>query len=234
MYYTKKFTLDKNSFDSKGNIYPYYVLDIFEKAAAEHGNLLGAGEEQMKEKNLFWVISGILYQVLGTVKPNEELIIRTWPLKPEKINFRREYVIYNSEGEKIIKGSANWLTIDRNTRRLVPGVDVFGEREFSDTVNFEGRIPRLRNFDGGKKIMDITPREEHIDSNGHVNNKHYTTFIYNALSGFSGVIAKFQIEYAAEIMPGDKVSVFTFIKDNETFIKGESEKLNFSSKISYL
>lgn len=233
MVYTEEFILDRNAFDGKGNIYPFLILDIFEKAACGHAETIGVGADEMAKKNLFWIISSILYEVTGDVICGEKLVIKTWPLKPKLLFNPREYVIYNSKGETVVKGSANWLTIDRETRKLNMSKDVFPEMEFLTETNFAGKIPRLRNFDGGKKVMEVVPSEKHIDSNGHVNNKHYTTFIFDALSGFKGKIKTFQIEYVAEIMPDDKVFISTVENGNETLVKGESDKLNFSSKIVY-
>lgn len=233
MIYENEFNFTKESFDIKGNVHPFYILDIFEKGASAHGERIGVGEEKMCKKNLFWIISRIKYEVLKPVKPNETYIIRTWPLKPTKLNFQREYLICDKEGNEFIKGTANWLTIDRTERKLVIGADIFPEMEFCDKENFSSKVIRLRDFDNGEFKKEITLTKEHIDSNGHVNNKHYTTFIEDALGGFSKEIKTFQIDYVAEIMENDKVSVYTLTENEIIFAKGESDKRNFIAKIEF-
>lgn len=233
MIYENKFTFTKENFDIRGNVHPFYILDIFEKSASAHGERIGVGEEKMSKNNLFWIISRLKYEVLKPLKPDAEYIIKTWPLKPTKLNFQREYLILDMDGNEVIKGSANWLTIDRKERKLVIGADVFPDMEFCENVNFSSKIIRLRDFDNGEFQKEITLTKEHIDSNGHVNNKHYTTFIEDALGGFLKEIKTFQIDYVAEIMENDKVSVFSSYEDGKILVKGESDKRNFIAKIEF-
>ena len=234
MYYYKNFTFAKEDFDNKGNILPFAVLDIFEKGAVAHGELLGAGEEAMKKKNLFWIISRLKYKTLCAVTYGEELTLKTWPLKPELTGFLREYLILNKKGETVIKGSANWLTLSRDERKLKIGQEVFPAMEFSSEVNFGKKIPRLRDFLNGEFIKEITPQAVNIDFNGHVNNKHYTSFILDALNGFSGIIDTFQIDYVQEIMPDDKVGIVISKSEKEVLVKGENkDKKHFYAKINY-
>ena len=185
----------------------------------------------MKEKNLFWIISRIKYEVLKPLKADTEYVIKTWPLKPTKLNFQREYLILDKDGSEVVKGSANWLTMDRATRRLVIGAAVFPDMEFCDAENFSSKVMRLRDFDNGEFKKEITLTKEHIDSNGHVNNKHYTTLVEEALNGFSSTLKSFQIDYVAEIMENDKVSVYTLNENEAIFVKGETDKINFIAKI---
>lgn len=233
MIYENKFVFPDKSTDKRGNIRPFYILDIFEKSASAHGEIIGAGEEKMREKNLFWIISRIKYEVLKTIIPNTEYIIKTWPLKPTKLNFQREYLICDREGNEVVKGSANWLTMERTERKLVIGADVFPEMKFYDKVNFTKKVQRLRDFEDAKFISALTPNKNHIDSNGHVNNKHYTTFIEDALGGFLQEIKTFQIDYIAEIMENDNLSIYSFSDNEKTLVKGESDKINFIAKIEF-
>ncbi len=234
MYYTDTFIYGKEDFDEKGNLLPYKVLEVFENGAIAHGELIGVGEKAMREKNLFWIISTLKYQVLRAVPANERLTLKTWPKKPGLVSFQREYLILNQNGEIVIKGSANWLTISRDERKLKAGQKIFPDMEFSDEVTFLKKIPRLRDFDNGILLNSVIPEPCHIDSNGHVNNKHYTSFILNALKGFSGIIDTFQIDYVQEIMPKDKVDIIILNRENEVLAKGEgADKKHFYAKIQY-
>ena len=233
MIYENEFNFSSECFDNKGNVRPFYILDVFEKSATAHGEIIGVGEEKMSKKNLYWIISRIKYQVLNQINPCETYIIRTWSLKPTKLNFQREYLILTKDGKEVIKGTANWLTIDRTDRKLVIGADVFPKMDFCDKVNFSDKVQRLRDFENAEFKMKIIPNKNHIDSNGHVNNKHYTTFMEEALGGFFGKIKTFQIDYIAEIMESDELSVFAFSDNEKTLVKGESDKRNFIAKIEF-
>lgn len=234
MYYEEKFCFTNDSFDNKGNIFPFFILKIFEKAACIHGEKLGVSFSDLIKKNLLWIVSQIKYQVIKSILPNEELTIKTWPLEPKRLGYTREYLVTNQTGEIVIKGSSNWLTIDSEDRKLRIKENVFPKMEYMTCENFGGKIPRLRETGEFIKVNDIVPDKTHIDSNGHVNNKHYTTFISDAIKEFDGVIGTFQIDYIKEIMPEDKVSVYVLKNENETMIKGgEDNNKNFVAKIEY-
>ena len=234
MYYIKEFLLEEKDFDLYGNLLPFKVFDIFEKGATTHGELLGVGEKTMSEKNLFWVISQIKYKVIKNPKPEDRVVLKTWPIEPSGIGFLREYLILDSLGETLIMGSANWLTISRDDRKLKIGERVFPEMEFSKELNFGKKIPRLRETSTMEKVYSVTINKNHIDSNSHVNNKHYTTFIKDALGGFTGEIDLLQIDYIQEIMPDDSVEIFLCKNDKEYLIKGESNlKKHFLAKVIY-
>lgn len=233
-YYYEKFTLSDEDFDKQGNLLPFKILEIFEKGAIAHGELLGAGEAAMKEKNLFWVISRLKYKVLKPADKKGELTLKTWPLKPSFAGFLREYVLYDENEEAVIKASANWLTLSRDERKLKLGQQVFPDMEFSDEINFDKRIIRIRDFEG-EPVKNIIPKKEYIDSNGHVNNKHYTDFMLEALDGLSGVVDSFQIDYVQEIMPSDKVEISVARNENEVLVKGEGNgKKHFFGKIIFM
>lgn len=234
MYYTEKFTFSEDAFLENGNILPFHILKVFEDAATAHGELIGVGENRMKELNLYWIISQLKYKVLKNISKGEELTIKTWPIKPGGIGFLREYLILDKNGDTVIMGSANWLTIGREDRKLKIGQKVFPPMEFSDEINFSNKIPRLRDFPGGEYAKSIIPESFHIDSNGHVNNKHYTSFIKNAIGGFIKAIDTFQIDYVQEIMPEDEVDMIVLKNENEVLIKGENkDKKHFYAKIEY-
>lgn len=234
MYYEEKITFKNECFNKKGNILPFFILEIFERVACVHGEKLGVGFSDLREKNLLWIVSQIKYQVEKSIIPEEELTIKTWPLEPKRVGYGREYLIKNRGGEIVIKGSSNWLTIGSDDRKLKIGENVFPEMEFLTDTNFNGKIQRLREAGDFVKVNEVIPEKCHIDSNGHVNNKHYTTFILDALKEFDEVIDTFQIDYIQEIMPEDKVSVYVLKSEKETMLKGgEEDKKNFLAKIIY-
>lgn len=233
MIHYENFTLPKEAFDNFENPLPYYILEIFEKGACEHGVRLGVSFEDMRKRELMWVIASTYYEICGKITPDEEYKLKTWPVKPGRIGYEREYLILDKEDKVIVKGTSNWLTTGLIDRKLKLGVNVFGIREYHDERVFGEGIKRLREEDSFPS-KEITPSDEHIDSNGHVNNKHYTTFLYDALGGFSGKVKSFDINYVTEIMPGDKVMVSVKKEEGYDFIKGEvNGSKSFLAKINY-
>lgn len=86
--------LRTSDFDCNRKILPSAVLDIFQEAAGIHGELLGVGFEDMLKRELFWVLTKVRFEILEDVKMHQQIKIKTWPLPPQKICYRREYIIF--------------------------------------------------------------------------------------------------------------------------------------------
>lgn len=235
MKHTLELKLPENSIDDKGNILPDVVLNIFQEAANVHGRMLGVSFEEMLKKNLLWVITRIKYEVLADINSGQEIMVTTWPLKPSRIGYERDYIISDKSGKVIIKGTSNWALIDANTRRLSFADNLYNCSDYCEERAFENKSKRIRNFDSENKTGDIIPDESMIDLNNHVNNTYYASFARKALGGFSGKINAFQIDYHREVLCGQQISMFVYESENVTLVKGEdTEKaLMFCCSVEY-
>ena len=227
--------LPENSIDGKGNILPNVVLNVFQEAANVHGGMLGVSFEEMFKKNLLWVVTRIRYEVLAKAESGQEVIVTTWPLKPSRIGYERDYIISDTDGNVIIKGTSNWALIDADTRRLSIADNLYSCSDFCEERVFENKSKRIRNFDCEKRVVDIIPDESMIDLNNHVNNTYYASFAKKALGGFSGEISAFQIDYHREVLCSQRISMFVYENENITLVKGEdSDKtLMFCCSVEY-
>ncbi len=235
MKYKLNLTLPENFLDEKGNIKPFEVLDLFQKAANVHGELLGVSFEEMIKKNLLWVITRTRYEICGTVTAGQEVEVITWPLSPSRLGFERDYIINDLNGNLIVKGTSNWAVIDADTRRLTSTDNLYNTENLCTERAFDDRTKRIRNFEATSQSTDIIPDSSLIDLNGHVNNTHYAAFAQKALGGFSDKIKSFQIDYHHEVMCGQPVKMFTAISEHLALVKGEDADgtLMFCCSVEY-
>jgi len=235
MKYSLNLKLSENCLDSLGNISPYEVFCLFQEAANIHGEMLGVSFEEMKSKNLLWVVSRTHYKVYSCANPGDEVVVTTWPLSPTRLGYEREYVICDTKGNVIIKGSSNWALIYADTRRLAIVENLYNTDKLCEEQVFDQRIKRIRNFEGEKFNYTIVPDESMIDCNGHVNNTYYAQFAQNALVQLDGKIKAFQVDFHREVMCGQPLTMYTSSLESSALIKGENSdgELMFCAMAEY-
>jgi acyl-ACP thioesterase len=159
--------------------------------------------------------------------------VKTWPLKPSKISFRREYIISDLEGNIIIKGSSEWLVVDKVRRRIMPSKGIYSltENEHSEELVFKDKITKIHSFDPTDDGYELVPRFTDIDINGHVNNIKYANFVIDAMDGSENNLnyTYFQIDYHKEVLKDTALRIYLNKSDEEITALGKSNnELMFS------
>ena len=228
------FNLRTSDFDCRKNLLPGAVLDIFQEIAGLHSEALGVGIEDMQKNELMWVLVKVRYKVLKEPKLHQRVLVKTWPLPPDRISYRREYEILDEEGNTLILGSSEWVTVHSTRRRIMPTKAIYNlsDEEFCTRLCFEEKCEKIKPFDALGNGFEISPRYCDIDLNGHVNNTKYANFVVDALSP-ERPIKTFQIDYHKEVFAGCDLKIHTSAFKNQTVAIGKNN-LNenmFSCKV---
>lgn len=221
--YCETFALRTSDFDCYGQIKPSAVLDLFQEVAGAHANELGIGFEALLEKNLLWVLVKVKFKIEKEIKEHQRVIVKTWPLPAGRVTLQREYLIEDMDGNPLVKGSSEWVTIDSIKRRIVAPGNVYPLEEYCEEHMFEGKFVKVLDFTAKTAACEIAPAFCDLDRNGHVNNIRYADYVLNALEMQKHTIRNFQIDFHREIQKGNRVSLF--LQQNETGVlaKGISE-----------
>ena len=234
MFFETKKQLLPDCFDENGYIKPNVVLEQFEDAAAKHAEILGCGFEDMAKKGHLWVIVRTRYEVLANPKANTEIKVKTWPLKPKSVGFRRDYRISDSDDNTLINGTSDWFVINITDRCLAKAEGVYPEDEHLTEEAIVGRVKKVRSYNGEMAEKSVLPTKEDIDKNGHVNNTKYAKFVYDAVDCDLEIKA-FQIDYHKEVMPNESFTL-SFAKDGNTAYaegKNKDDESLFLCEIEY-
>ncbi len=228
----KKYNLRANDFDKFGNIFPSAVLDLFQDAAAQHAEELGAGFDAMLQKSLLWILVRMKFTITKSPSRYDEVIVKTWPIGNSKVTYRREYQILDLNGNEIIKGSSDWAIMNFDSRKLVLGENPYSLCEsFCEVLMHEGKLSKIKDFECEENPYKITTAFCEIDMNNHINNTKYATFIMNALNPQeSKPIKTFQIDYRKETLAGEELFIYNQREDNTILSKG----LNKDSEIVFV
>lgn len=231
MKHTTKITLYNSYFDLNNRLSAKSVLNIFQDVASIHGEEIGVGYLPMLEKNLYWVLSRIKFDILKIPEINQTVVVETWPHEKGKIDFDRDIRILSETGEVLVIGTSKWCVIDTVARRL----------QRTDNVTYVGEIYQETTYPD--KFLKVTlPSEElaykfthtvrfsDLDHNQHMNNTNYANLIANALKNKE--FTHFEINFLNECLENNQIEVSSINTDDGEYVVGKVEDKNvFSSYV---
>lgn len=213
--------LRTSDFDKESRMHPAAVLDLFQDVAGCHAIKLGCSFEDMIKKNLLWMVTRVRFTLIKTPKKNSFVQVSTWPLAPNRVLFQREYRVKDDEGSDLIIGSSEWAAVDCVQRKLAPSAGVYPPIQLLTDRMYEGRLPRLHDFECEGDGCEVTPTFSDIDCNGHVNNTKYAIYVMNSLEiGNDDLITDFQIDYHKEVGQGERITLFNKREGDVILAKG--------------
>ena len=221
----KEYHLRASDFDKYDRIKLSSVLDLFQDAAGQHAQALGVGFEAMLARSYLWVLVRIKLQILSKPQRYQRVTVKTWPLAPNRLNYRREYCIESEQGEPLIIGSSEWVIIHSEKRRFVsdPSLYPFSDH-FHTEKNFEDRLTRVPDFDATDTPYTVTPGFSELDLNNHVNNTRYASYVLDAICPEESFeVDLFQIDFRKEVMQGETLCVYHKTEGEQTLAKGQNE-----------
>ena len=233
----KEYNLRGSDFDKFNHIKPSAILDLFQDAAGQHAEVLGVGYDSMLERSYLWVLVRIKLQIISLPKRYQRIVVKTWPLEPKRLNYRREYCIETLDGEKLVIGSSEWVVMHSEKRRLVAAPDLY---PFSDNfypeMNFEARLDRVQDFEALDKPFTVCPGFCELDANNHVNNTKYANYVVDALNPKElDEVELFQIDFRKEVLQGDTLVIHHKQENGFILAKGQNEagETMFACKLKY-
>lgn len=218
----KEYTLRANDFDKYNRIKPSAVLELFQDAAGQHAIELGVGFDDMIKRSYLWVLTRIKFKIISNPKSYQRVSVKTWPLEPNRLSYRREYSIENENGERLIIGSSEWMIIDSEKRCLVSDPDLYPFKEgFNTEMMFEERLSKVKNFEGEGEPRIVNAGFSELDVNNHVNNTKYANYVLDAIvPSPDDILDTFQIDYRKELMEGDLIEIHHKREEGLALAKG--------------
>ena len=235
----RTYHLRTSDFDMRNRILPSSVLDLFQDAAGEHAASLGVGYYDLSPENKCWMILRTRYEVIRQPKLFSDVTVRTWPIESRRIEFDRDYIMYDTEGNELVKGTSQWAILDVSDRekpQLVMARNFeLGLDEYIPDRALDGRFERLApNFEADGEPYVTRSGYTDLDTNEHVNNIKYANFILNAVDlPHDAEISSFRIDYVKEITDGAEINIFTKRDGDAILCRGEAgDKVSFTAKLT--
>jgi acyl-ACP thioesterase len=186
------------------------LFHIMLEAAWAHAQIMDWGYDDLKNNNLFWVLSRFYLQVEKYPAWQDEITLNTWSAGTDGMYAYREYIIEDSKGEIILKGSSAWLILDMDSRKIFRLSDyktTFPKRIDPNACRNPKRIkPDLHSGD-----LNFYPvLFSDLDINKHFNSVKY---VERVLDDFgidflnAHEPAELEVNYLKEAIAGDSIAV---------------------------
>lgn len=220
------FKVTDNMCGANRSINPSGMLDILQSVAGEHANLLNIGYYDLKAKGYAFVLARIKYDLYEKIKYYQEVVVETTPLTPGRIDFDRDFEIYDKTNNKLLGiATSKWVIIDLNTRRICR-TNVFSYpcevREKGNYTEFDKLVFDEINL---TESYPYEVRYNDIDFIGHMNNTKYADLL-----ALKGVVKHFEINFLHEVKLHEVLNVK---HDFHNFIGYVGDTVSFKANCSY-
>ena len=225
MYFEGSYPIDSRDVDPWNHCKPSGLMGILQEAAVAAACELHASRPEMMEKyNLFWMLARMWYRLDRPLKWNETLSIRTWHLGGSGASSYRDFDLF-VDGKPVGEAVSVWVLADADTHRLARMSKI---AEFQGTDGGElCKDKSLSRFKLPQEMAAADHRAMHYsdtDINGHVNNVRYADFICDAIRmdqlGQDFYVSALQVDYLAECMAGETITLFTGEQDGLRYVRG--------------
>lgn len=229
--YKKNYRVDYGDADFYKRLKLSSLFNFLQDAASSHAENLGLGVVNLQDsQGVTWVLVKILVSVYRIPAINEEIIIETWPLPPKKLEFERDFIVRDPDGNVLIRAISSWVIMDIE-KREIRKTELFPSKPivFKSERAIDGRMTKIRPNGELQPVYKKVIGYSDIDINGHLNNSKYIDYITDCFSiekHGKYNMDSIQVNYINEAVAGDCIAFFKDISTLESgvvYVEGVSE-----------
>lgn len=228
MYFEGSYSIDSRDVDPWNHCRCSGLMGILQEAAVAAACELHASREEMLNKyHLFWMLARMWYRLDRPLGWGEKLTIRTWHRGGTGASCYRDFDLF-SGGKPVGEAVSVWVLADAQTHRLAR-MNKIEEFQGTDGGSLCKQL-HLSRFKLPTAMAEADRRAMHYsdtDINGHVNNVRYADFICDAIRldrlGEHSYVSALQLDYLAECMAGEEITLFTGTQDGQWYVRGADE-----------
>ena len=188
------------------------VFDYFQDAASNDAERLSFGYKDFIPKSLFWVLSWVKIEYINYPKFMDEVKIQTWGKKQHKLYSMRDFLMFNSKDEIIIRGTSAWLLLDSKSLRPKILTKLYPDLKMLDTKDALPDLPqKINSVIEMEMVYAKKIRYADIDLNQHTNNAKYVKLLLDCFDhNFhkNHCVKSLTISFAAETKFGEEIELY--------------------------
>lgn len=195
--------------DWTGLVRPAVVFGYLQEAVVGHALLRRITLKEMRQQNLFWVVSRVHLCMDRYPRAGETVTMRTWSSTRQEIFTCREFEMLDAAGGVLARATSSWALLSLETRRPVPLDGNLPEFAIDPRRAVEddfASLPELGAEAEHTRRYDVLRRD--LDMNGHVNNSVYVDWALESLPqqlARNARVAELEIGFRAEAHYGEEI-----------------------------
>lgn len=218
------------------------LCSLFQEVASNHAQQLGVGYGQLREKNMLWILSRLLFKIHDLPTWHESITVKTWAKGTNRLFAVRDFELYNEAGEVLCQATSYWLMLDASTYRPVRPDTFFTDIALLEKHALPDEIDKIELADDAEKVDSIHVLYSDLDHNWHVNNVQYINWVLNCFPPQQyedHTVCTLQINFLYEFRYEDEVQLYRArsMEDPNTFIitgrKAGNKEPGFAAKIHF-
>ncbi len=233
-------TVQAHEADFKNRLRLDSLFIYLQDTAAAHADKLDLGYTSLIKHNYAWVLSWVKVEIDSLPGFGEEIRIRTWPKKKYKLYSLRDFLIYNSKQEIIIKATTAWLPINITSKRIIDTSSLPAPINYQESESALDALPgRISELSSKEFVFTRQMRYTDIDLNLHVNNIKYIEMIMDSFSKEQHeklIVKRITVNFVSELKYNDSIDIYKSSMDvNKVFliegINNSTSKVVFQAEI---
>ncbi len=218
--YSKKITITGYDVGPDETLRISSLMRYFQSLAIEDLNRQGMSYEFLREHNMVFVLTKYAIHISEKIRSDMTYDFITFPCLVNGPAFIRDFTVCDSDGNRIVEASSEWVLINFETRRLLRPSALPG------TVKSDGKIHDFypaRTFVCEEEdfIYEFVVTHSLLDENRHMNNCNYLNVIYDGFYSHDRLIspvADLDINFAHEALLGDLLQIRYHFEDGSYHI----------------
>lgn len=194
------------------------IMSYFQDTSIEHSENSENGAKKLAKKNIAWLLTGWHVRIFRYPTLFEKLKASTWATDFKHVYGYRNFSLTDECGQTVAVAASVWVLYNREKLKFQKVTENEAQSFGIDktAVFDDDKTYRLKTLSNYTHLCSVTASKNDIDSNGHVNNVSYITYIVNALPDTE--IFDLRIQYKSQARLGDKINISYAREDDITYI----------------
>ncbi len=219
--------------NENGVMKPSAYQALFAQLAEKHLDVYDSGAAETMKHGLAWALISMSIEVKRPINSCMKISAYTWYSGRRGPYFRRELVFCNEDGDILFQGSTFSILLEVATRK------VFRKKELPFTITEPNNVFCMEANHHFKEHIEFIPYETRrtyssdIDLLGHVNNRRYGDFAYDALTEEEKLrfkdIKRMDLFFISEMRDKDDFTILKATEENRILFRGHNNKKDDTS-----
>ncbi|RDW17059.1 acyl-ACP thioesterase [Oceanobacillus arenosus] len=230
--FQKKYHVDPSNVDFTKSMKLSHLFSSFQDIASLASENQGFGIASLdREFGVSWILVKIRVDIIRYPQMDEEITMETWAQEPGKLEFERDFIVRDGQGEIIVNAVSTWVIMDTKERKL-RRTDVISYHTPTaiEERAIDCKLGKLKHYGDLELAYKRVIGYSDIDFNGHLNNSKYVDFIMDCFSLEAHKergVQSIEVNFKNEALPGDCIVMYkdtTASNENKIYIEGVNEK----------